>query len=179
MPLENKAELAKEMDKQYKALPTDVAKHVRSMKAHMDWSEGTGLREESQMTFHRGPIPLTNNRIGDPVTIYRPMSFHIEDNDPPKQVPLITKRIRQEHEELDEHSPLKQANYGVVTEGWYGKSDRKAQRVGATLFKVKDQLTDSAEEDFTKIGDFHVTMRRDRFSHKSEASGSPSSSSNS
>jgi hypothetical protein len=59
----HKAEMAKEMDKKYKALPPDQARRVRSMKAHMDWGDGPGLREETQMTFHRNALPLLNTTV--------------------------------------------------------------------------------------------------------------------
>ena len=144
------------------------------------WSDGPGLREETQFTYHHGPIPKPYNVLWSPVTTYRPMSFLIDKGVPEKEAPVIKKRIRQEHANLDENHPLKTANYGVVIEGWRPNERGTSRVVGATLYKVKDILSDSAEEDFKKIGDFDVRLGNGRSpvvkSRRPEAKGASASS---
>jgi hypothetical protein len=160
---ESKPDIIKEMNKEYKALPPDVANRVRSMRSQNDWADGTGLREENQITFHYSHSPLAHNTIGNPVTIYRPMSFHIDPKVPKNEISTIKSRIREEHARLDENHPLKQANYAVVTHSWKKAEDGSLDRlVTPTLYKVKDKLAFNDEEDFEKIGNFPVALGKSK-----------------
>ena len=150
--------MIKEMNREFNALPPDVAKHVRSMRVQNDWVQGPGLREQTQITFHRVYVPRARDTVGRPVTIYRPMSFLMDGDVHKDHIPTIKKRVREEHDKLDENHPLKQANFGVVSEGWHVDKEKRRQVVGTTLYKVKNQLSDSAEEDYQKVGDFEVNV---------------------
>ena len=164
--------MTKEIYKKYFALPPEHASRVRCMRVHGDWGDGSGLRQETKFTYHDAITPRPYNTIGDPVTIQRPMSFLVDGTVPKNDVPLITKRIRQEHEKLSDNHPLKKANYGVVTQGLHVDVERNKVMAGAMLFEVKDNLSDNAGESFEKIGGLRVPLGRGR----PRASG-PSSSS--
>ena len=46
------------------------------------------------------------------------MLFLMDPTVPENDIPVIKKRVREEHEKLNEGHPFKQANYGVVTQRW-------------------------------------------------------------
>ena len=150
--------MAKVAGEEYKTLPPHRAKLVRSMRVYNGWGDGSGLREETRLSYHRSVMPRVENAIGNPVTIYRPMTFHIGGNVPENEAPVIKKRIRQEHENLDENHPLKQANYGVVNEGWHGHVRSRGQMADATLYKVLGKPSEGVQEDFKKVGNFQVSL---------------------
>ena len=156
------------MAKTFKDHPPNQAWQVKSMRAQNGWVDGPGLREETQVTYHHAPIPTSKNVLGDPVTIYRPMSFLVNGPVPKDEIPVIKKRVREVHESLSEGHPFNQANYGVVTHGWHKEAWNGVRVAGTTLYKVKDKLTDSPDEDFVKIGDFPVNLGKGQ---KAKASG--------